>query len=178
MPRKTYVNRSTFEIIGDVDDHRDINFPNTDWSRDPSGLATLIAANLKARYWIFDPPGGDALREMTPAEKAVVDADPILLAAAKNTRRADLFAELSGFISSHYPGPLRTAISELRQGASGSVATALDAYFAWARRAWAAYKLAATAISAATSIPTVEGVTINYTPIGADPGISLDQVGP
>jgi hypothetical protein len=179
MPRKTYVHRTTFEVLREVDDHRDFNFPSSDWSRDPTGLAELFTAGVRPRYWIFDPPGSDALREMTVTEKAAVDTNSALVDVARNARRAELLADLNAFLESRYPSHLRTALAALRPGATGPMATVLDNYLVWHRRAWSAYRAAIAAINAATNVTVIESTTLPFaTLVSQDPGVSIDQAAP
>jgi hypothetical protein len=179
MPRKTYVNRTTKEILREVDDHRDVNFPASDWSRDPTGLDALVTAGVLPRYWVFDPPGSDALREMTPAEKTTVDTNATALDNARTQRRAELLAELTIFLESRYSAQLRLALTALRPGASGGMATLLDNFIVWHRRAWSAYRNALNSIAAATTIPAVEGTTLPFAAlVTQDPGVAIDQTAP
>jgi hypothetical protein len=179
MARKTYVHRATFEVIRGVDDHRDVNFPLTEWSPNPSGLDTLVSSGVPARYWLFDPPGGDALREANQGEKASVDTDANRVAQARSTRRAELYSAVTNFIDSRYSARTRAVFTELRVGAPNAIAALLDTYFTWHRRVWTAYRRAAVAINQAPGVPEIEAVNIDFAALIADdPGLDLTQLAP
>jgi hypothetical protein len=175
MPRKTYVQRTTMEVLGEVDDHRDVNFPNAEWSREPAGLAALQTSAVPSRYWVFDPPGGDSLRAMTTAERNALDSDPAQLAAARKARRAELFAEITKFIEGRYSDRTRAALVELRAAAPG--APVLDGYFNWVRRVWVGYRTAVTAVNSATNVVAVQSTTLDFAALAStDPQIEIDQI--
>ena len=177
MPRKTYVHRATFEVLRHVDDHRDVNFPPEEGSRDPTGLEALVTARVPRRYWAFDPPGGDALRELSPAEKAIVDADTALVEQARSERRQELFGEVASFIDRRYSDRVRGVFGELRVGATGAVLARLNEYFTWHRSVWVAYRGAITAINAATDVVTIQNVSVDIAPlIASDPLVGPDQL--
>lgn len=82
------------------------SFPAADWvvaMKNEANVTTIInlqAANVPTKYWAIDQPGS-VIREMTPAEKAVVDADEAAQLPAKiDAEREAKLAEEIDFVES------------------------------------------------------------------------------
>ncbi len=161
------------------------DFPPQQWVRNSPNLSGLIGTGTTEnpqtpkRYWIVSPSNSQNLREMTPAEKAVVDGNPAELAAARSVRIAVLRQQVSDYLASRYDEFLQRAFQQAVVRATGSRLIALNAWFDWLTTVYSANKAGELAVAAAITVPTIEAVTVNYVPFDAtDPLTSFLSVVP
>ena len=161
------------------------DFPPQQWVRNSPNLSGLVGSGtiddpqVPKRYWIVSPTNSQNLREMTPAEKAVVDGNPAELAAARSIQVALLRRLISEYLAGRYDEFLQKAFQQAVVPATGTRLTSLNAWFDWVTTVYSANKVGELAVAAAITVPAIQAVTVNYVPFDAsDPLTSFLSVVP
>ncbi len=181
------VERTTFVTLRNVSPARVAReFADPPWAEvSDADLDPLIGALpnntgnplVPIRYWVFDPPASVSLREMTPAEKAVVDADAGNLAEAQLERERELRAQTEAFITSRYSADTRDEFNSVESAAVGPRAILLTTFFAWYTSVLDAEHVQAVAVRAATTVPDAQAPSIDFAALVAtDPMITIFTV--
>ena len=155
------------------------DFPPSQWVRNSPNLAGLVgsgtpdAPQVPKRYWIVSPSNSQQLREMTPAEKAVVDGSGTQLSAARATQIAVLRQRASDYLASRYDEFLQRAFQQAVVRATGPRQVSLNAWFDWLTTVYSANKAGELAVAAAVTVPAIQAVTVNYVPFNATDPLTL-----
>jgi hypothetical protein len=174
------VNKITFSVLRSVNTP---DFPEVDWVINSANLDGLVGfgtddnPDVPKRYWIVDPLSSQNLREMNQTEKDAVDVSAGPLLAAQEARKAFLQVETDAFVESRYSLSEQQNLANLQASVSGEQAEFLDSYFDWYQSVYNALSAALVSVDAATTIPTVEAVVIDYSPyIASDPEVTVEGV--
>jgi hypothetical protein len=175
----TVVNKTTFQVLTGVNTP---DFPTASWLINPAGLAALLAGSVPTRYWKLIS-GDTDVGEMTALEKAVVDSDPTLLAAAKTAMIDRLVTAAITYTESRYSPDERARFALLFNQDRTLVALpsarkiALFAQFDWEQSVYAEMSSRATTVNAALTIPAVLAVSTDFTSFNAtDPNTTLPSL--
>lgn len=170
----TVVSRGNFKI------HRSVNtpdYPEVSWIWNPPSLGTLIGTGtdsdpeVSKAYWVAE---ANDVREMTTLEKALVNADPEKLMACQGEAIVALTQEKDNFISHLYDSSTRDSLAHLQPTVTGEQKALLDTYFSWHRSVYDTYATAVEEVNAATSVPEVEAVNLDLSPLSAsNPNVTV-----
>lgn len=157
------------------------DYPSSQWIVNPLALLSLIGNGTTTvpqtpkKYWIVDPPASNVLREMTPAEKAIVDQAE--LGPLKAERKALLTQAAQSYLDSRYPPEVQTQLLNLRPTATGLQLQGHVAYLAWYRSVHTGLLLQTTAVDNATSSAQISAITFDPAPFTASDPLFHPQMG-
>lgn len=171
----TYVNRLfPFDVVYNIFPPADASFPSVDWSEDPSGLAALVTGNVPKRYWIYDPPGGDALREQTAPEKLSTDTNPANVAVAQAVQKEEVLMETKEYMATRYDPYTQTVFFGTAIKATGQQNVALNNWSDWFITVYEADTAVQNAIDAASNVATILAMGVDYAPFTlSDPELTI-----
>lgn len=158
-------------------------YPPSQWVVNSPALSSLIGngsenePDIPKRYWIISPPSSQNLREMTNAEKAVVDASGSGLSALKQQKIIELETASAEYVRSKYSNELMLFFQQLLPTRSGPRLVALNTWFDWAASVLSATGNAERSVLGAPNADAVNAVTVDFAPFDlSDPHTSLADI--